>query len=48
MFTSFLLRKLIVITKYFLIITVHSVAVINEFSSVFEFNDILTKLLMIL
>ena len=48
MFTSIILRKLIVITIYFLCITVQFVAVITEFSLVFEFNDTITKLLMIL
>ena len=42
------MKKLIVITLYILIIIVQYVAIIYEFSFVFEFNDTITKLLMIL
>ena len=48
MFTSIILRKFIIITSYISIIIVQYVAAINEFNFVFEYNDILTELLMIL
>ena len=43
-----ILIKFIVITSYIFIIIVKHVAVINKFSFVFEYNGILTELLMIL